>query len=89
MELKEDNGLRDRRRPLRKDKNFLQIIVLKMLYDIGNIANLKDDEKKLYNEIENYLKREKQHGFIEGGNILEVRDVSNKIIRIFLKIRIQ
>ena len=86
MELKEDNGLKDRRRPLRKDTNFLQIITLKMLYDIDNIANLNEDEKKLYNEIEKYLKREKQRGFIKGGNILEVRDVANKIIRIFKNI---
>lgn len=42
-------------------------------------------KKKLYNEIENYLKREKQRGFIKGGSIFEVRDVSNKIIRIFAK----
>ena len=86
MELKEDNGLNDRRRLLRKDENFYQIIVSKILYGIGNIANLKDEsEKKLYNEIESYLKREKQRGFIKGGSIFEARDVSNKIIRIFGK----
>lgn len=46
MELKEDNGLKDRRRPLRKDEDFYQIIVYKILYGVGNIANLKDESEK-------------------------------------------
>lgn len=48
MVLKEDNGLNDRRRPLRKDEDFYQIIVSKILYGVGNIAELKDESEKNY-----------------------------------------
>ncbi len=88
MELKEENGLISRRRPLRKDKKFLKFIIYKILFDIGEADKLKDDyEKNLYIEINNYLKRENQHGFIdvEHNRNIEFYDVTNKIQRIFAK----
>ncbi len=88
MELKEENGLISRRRPLRKNKNFLTFIVYKILFDIGEVDKLKDDyEKNLYSEIKNYLKRAGKRGFInpEYNKRIEFHDVTNKIQRIFAR----
>ncbi len=86
MELKEDNGLLSRRRPLRKNREFCEFIAFHILYYMGSIDILKDDnEKKLYNEINDYLKREGKSGFVSIYNAFEFHDVTNKIQRIFIR----
>ena len=84
MELKEDNGLKSRRRPLRKDKEFCSTFIFTILYHMGNIDILKDyNEQKLYNEINNYFKR--KNWFVSTFKSHAVNEVASKIYEIFIK----
>ena len=89
MELKEDNGLKSRRRPLRKDKEFCTFIFM-ILYDMRNIDILKDyNEQKLYNEISNYFKRKgglaSIYDAIMSNGENNKSEVTSKIYNIFIR----